>query len=673
MDIADSTEIKADSITIPITSIDTAAVLDSLRKVLAADSVIPIKLSRVKNPFSEIFISQNDLLQDNFINLYSRLGFLPNSFYRNLGTPGGINELIIHGNGFRNVSLLLDEKNINDPFTNTYDLLDFRSEEIESIEIIPNPRAFLLGNSNESLSIILNSKELYSQLPYSRIKYIEAPYDNLFIDGMFNANFHRRLNFDFGLTKHSQPGRFKNSERDLWAGKVKLSHFFSNYINWNFAYRYSKSLVRFNEGISTNKINLRPNETIEDVLYDELRAPVVNEDSYHKWTKHNLDLEVRGNFFENNRSISSLNLYFAQSQREFRDGEKESVGWKIHNDHWSKVWGAKFKQNYTLGFTEIETAVLLERKILESSFIPGKKLYNEFQSYFLTEFNLSNFIKPAFYIKYYKQKRINASHLSFGGDLTIALFNNLHFYTGASRVYYNPSPDEIAYDIYNNLYELGRRTSLYSSAAYFTDIISLTFDVFYHQNEIVRKNYNAGGYPSIAYLQSQELQNGIDKSFPKKSVRMGGSFSGRVNLWKLSLQFNSSLNKFTEENILSIFQPRITANVGLFLKDKFFHESLDLNAGIRASFFTSYNGLGFSPEKIYYTNIRTVDSLDFNYSNIKIPSNYKIDLVVSGKIKESAIVYLSIENVTNRKFYLEPFYPINDIGFRFGIAWEFLD
>jgi len=133
------------------------------------------------------------------------------------------------------------------------------------------------------------------------------------------------------------------------------------------------------------------------------------------------------------------------------------------------------------------------------------------------------------------------------------------------------------------------------------------------------------------------------------------------------------LNKFTEENILSIFQPRITANVGLFLKDKFFHESLDLNAGIRASFFSSYNGLGFSPEKIYYVNIRTVDSLDFNYSNIKIPSNYRIDLVASGKIKESAIVYLSIENVTNRKFYLEPYYPINDIGFRFGLAWEFLD
>ncbi len=669
----DTIEIKSDSIPFSISAIDTAAILDSLRKVIAADSIIPIKSYRIKTLFSENTIEQNYLLRDNYINLYSQIGFLPNSFYKNLGSPGGIGELIINGSGFRDVSLLLDETNINDPFTNTYDLLELRSEEIESIEIISNPRAFLYGSSNENVSINLISKEMYSLLPYSRIKYIEAPYDNLLVDGMFNANFHRRLNFDFGLTKHSQPGRFKNSERDLWAGKIKLTHFFSNEINWNFDYQYSKSIVRFNEGISLSKISLRPNETIGDVLYDELRAPIVNEDAYHKWTKQNISLEARGRFFNDEKSISSLNLYFAQSQREFRDGEKELAGSKIHNDHWSKVWGAKFKQNYSISFAEFEAAALLERKILESPFIPRKKLYNEFQSYFLSEFNIVDFIKPAFFLKYYKQKRLNASHFSFGGDLTITPINNLHFYAGASSVYYNPTPDEIAYDIYNNIYELGRRTSLYSSAAYLTDIISLSVDLFYHQNEIVKKNSNAGGYSSLPYLQSQEFQNGIDKTFPQKSVRMGGSVSGFVNIWKLNLQFNISLNKITEENILSIYQPRLTSNVGLFFKDKFFNESLDLNAGIRASFFTSYNGLGFSPEKIYYVNIRTVDSLDFNYSYNKIPSNYRIDLVASGKIKESAIVYLSIENVTNRKFFLEPYYPVNDIGFRFGMAWEFLD
>jgi hypothetical protein len=665
--------VNTDSIRSAPSLVDTLAILDSLRKVLAADSIIPIKSYRIKNHFSEITISQKELLENNYLNIYSQLGSLPNTFYRNLGSPGGIGELVIQGNGFRNISLLLDEKNINDPFTNTFDLLELRTEEIESIKIIPSSRAFLYGSSNESASINLNSKEMYSPLPYSRIKYIEAPYDNLLIDGMFNVNFHRRLNFDFGLTKHSQLGRYKNSEKDLWAGKIKLTHFFSNVINWNFAYRYSKSVVRFNEGVSLSKITLRPNETTNDVIYDELRAPIVNGDAYHKWTKQNLNLEMRGNFFDDEKSLSSLKLYFSQSQREFRDDEKDTVGLKIHNDHWSKIWGAKFKQNYSLNIIELEASALIERKVIESPFNPGKKLFNKFQSYFLSQFNISNSIKTAFYMKYYKQKRIRASHFSFGGDITIVPIDNIHFYAGVSRVYYNPAPDEIAYDISNNIYELGKRTSFYSRAAYMNDFSNLSVDFFYHKNEIAKANSNIGGYSSIMYLQSQEFQNGIDKSFPQKSVRMGGSVSGLLKLWKLSLHFNLSLNKFTDENVLQIYQPRITANVGLFFKDKFFDESLDLNAGIRASFFTSYNGLGFSPEKIYYVNIRTVDSLSFNYSQIKIPSNYQVDLVASGRIKESAIVYLSIENVTNRKYYLEPYYPINDIGFRFGIAWEFLD
>ncbi|MBU2447153.1 MAG: Plug domain-containing protein, partial [Bacteroidetes bacterium] len=525
----DSIIIKTDSVTSPIALIDTAAILDSLRKALAGDSVVPIKSYRIANKFSETNLSQNQLTMENYFDLYSQLSYLPNNFYRNLGSPGGIGELLIQGNGFRNVSLLLDERNINDAFTNTFDLKELRLEEIESIELIPTTRAFLYGNLNESAAINLKSKELYSQLPYSRIKYIEAPYENLLVDGMFNANFHRRLNFDFGLTKHSQPGRFKNSERDLWAGKIKLTHFISNEFNWNFAYRYSKSLIRFNEGVSLSKMILRPNETINDVIYDELLAPVVNEDAYHKWTKHNLDFEARGNFLNDHKSISSLKLYFSQSQREYRDGERELLGLKIHNDYWSKVWGAKFKQNFSINFVELEAAMLLERKILESPFIPGKKLYNEFQSYILSEINLSSSVKPSFYLKYYNQKRANASHFSFGGDISFTPIDNLHFYTGLSQVYYIPAQDEIAYDIYKNIFELGKRTSLYSRLTYANSFASLSMDYYLHHDEIAKTNSNA-----IYYSQSQELLNGIDKSYPQKSIRMGGSVSGLLKYWKLN-------------------------------------------------------------------------------------------------------------------------------------------
>ncbi len=104
-----------------------------------------------------------------------------------------------------------------------------------------------------------------------------------------------------------------------------------------------------------------------------------------------------------------------------------------------------------------------------------------------------------------------------------------------------------------------------------------------------------------------------------------------------------------------------------------FKNSLDLIAGVRLKLFSSFAGRSFSPSKLSFVDVRTYNDSLLNFSLITIPANFTIDLVASGKIKEAAIVYLSIENLLDRKFYLSPYYPTNDIQFRFGIAWEFYD
>ncbi|MCX8010158.1 MAG: putative porin [Ignavibacteria bacterium] len=644
--------------------IDTLAILDSLRKALLGDSVITIKSLRIKNPFTEHTLKPINLLTDNFYDVYNQINFLPNSFVRDLGSPSHLSEVILQGNGWRKSSYFIDGLNLNDPFTNTYDLQELRCEELQSIDLITNTRAFLYGRTNEKVSVIFNSKEFYSVQPYSRIKYIESQYNNLYLDGIFNVNVHRRINLDLGVKKHSAPGRFRNSEFDIWAGKIKLTHFLSNAINWNLAYRYIKSLYRFNEGVDVANIVLRPNENLEDVLYDEQKAPVQNSDANQTSSKHTLNLQFRGKFFDDSLSLSKADFYFIQHLREFRQGEVDTRLTKIENNHWTKLFGAKLQQNFNLGNNKFEFTANLERKIIESPFVHDKLIRNNFQSYLLWEYQISDLIVPAVYIKYLNYGK--RSSINFGGDITFYPSQNFSGYFGASYYTFYPSVDQSYYNR-DSIIE-GRTLNLYSKLTYQNDFLKLSIDYFFYQNKATEYLKR-----SILFPYSLEEINGINLIPELKSLQHGGSLSGEIKFWKTITNLSVSIIRTSEDDYATLYQPRYKINLGIYFKDRLFNNSLDLTAGLRFNYFTSYYGLGFAGEKIYYVNSKIIEGVEKNYSQIKIPSNYRLDVFASGIIKESATVYIAIENITNNKFYLEPYYPINDIGLRFGIAWEFLD
>jgi hypothetical protein len=181
----------------------------------------------------------------------------------------------------------------------------------------------------------------------------------------------------------------------------------------------------------------------------------------------------------------------------------------------------------------------------------------------------------------------------------------------------------------------------------------------------------------ISGFYSLEQGNSIlNFLFPNFTV-YGMKSSLSVNFWKfdsnIDVIYNDNKVEFNGSNFRKTLYPRYQIQYELLYRDLLFRSSLDLMAGFRIKLFSSFSGRSFSPSKLMFVDSRTYTDSLLNFSLITIPSNFTIDLVASGRIKSSAIVYLSIENLLNRKFYLIPYYPTNDIQFRFGISWEFYD
>lgn len=634
--------------------------------IIPPDSVLPIeKVS---------FLISNSQIIDKFLleraNFFSPLHLLSsrtNSFLFDPGLPSNFYELSLMQNNNRSISFILSDIELNEPLTNLFDLRDVRFDEINTIFVILPTRSFLISRFNNPSSVMFKEWRRYSPIPYTKIKYIEAPYDNLFFDGMFNVNLTPRLNFEFGVTKHNAYGRFLNSEKDLWAGKIKSTYFFSNQINLNFTYLYSKSINRFSEGVNLKNPLLAPGEPIENIIYDNQRALMLNDDAYHKWTTHSINLEGLLKPFD--ISQTQLNLYFNQSLREFRDNEHKADSLKIFHNHWSKVFGLSLKENLNYLFNNLEIKLNYERIIIESPFYFQNKLIdNHLSGYLFYQLNLLDFIQPAFYSKFSNYDHNNINYLSYGTDLTINLPYNFKFIFGFADFIQSLSYDERYFNTFNLTDNKTNNQLYFGNISYLSKNLKLSLEGFLRNTKYASE---PTGYYSI------EQNDYILNYFPSSESTFGGKFDIKYSFWKLnsslSFIYNDRIQKFNGTTYHKIIQPRYQSRLEVYFNDILFKSSLDLIAGVRINGFSSFSARNFSPSKLVLVDIRTYNDSLFNYASIKIPANFTIDLFASGRVKESAIVYLSLENVLDRKYYLIPYYPANDIQFRFGLMWEFYD
>ncbi|GAB4296168.1 MAG: hypothetical protein Kow0098_19090 [Ignavibacteriaceae bacterium] len=621
-------------------SADTIKITDSLKittgtdRLTAADSLkTEVKKDSVKHvyqmPFSSKsgIISRSEILRNDYRytgDLFNRFRF---SFNKNFGFIGHPDELFIYGTGAGGTGFIDEGVLFNNRFTGYADMNLIQSEMIDSIEVLPAPRGFLYGPYNNIVSVNFINRDIYSEQPYTRIKYYEGPFGEALAGGTFSSTLFRKFSFSFDATNRKSDDRYINTEYGSWQVKTKLKYFASDALNLTAHYSFVNSKSGFNGGVDVDSIAAN-NDDINSVIYDNILAPVISPSRSYKVKRHLFGLR---SFFNPVEYLTTdLNLYYLFTlDEDIEPLDTAENKYTIKN----KTYGLNIKQliNYAIFRLELlgnyEGGELRSISVMPGNFSDKKTDIAVISGAAIFTINLfdSTFIPSVFFKQTHQNFSSTVSgageNLSgFGADLSFLQSNSLSFYAGYSSFEH--------FLVKNNVQtiEAGARIN-------YKNLLTTDISIFNRKNFFIS---------NTSFSVSGE-ENEIS----------GLGVNSVIGLWKLKLEtaFSWYINYSGSSHLKDL--PEFNLNGGFFFEDVLFDSSLQLKAG----FTVTHTGNNYF-------------AINEQQGLIRVQSSDKIDFTATGKIREVAIVYFTWENLLNEKYYLVPYYPMPDRGIRFGLAWE---
>ncbi|MEJ2194701.1 MAG: hypothetical protein P8X73_07565 [Ignavibacteriaceae bacterium] len=627
-----SDSLKVDTVSV-IARYDTLLVDDSTRvmnKSTTVDSLVPIQnhpltdLSRTIN--KRVFYFYNYWYTGDFLRTFSL------NFIKDLAFLGQPNVSFIYGAGFGGISFMEDGVLWNNRYTNSLDLNQVQSEDVDSIEIIPSPRGFLYGPNNNPVSVNFIMKDFISTEPYSRIKYYEGPYGEAMIDGIFSAQIYEKWKLSFGVTNRSADDRYVNSAYSSWLVNAKLKYYLSNSINITALYSYVDTDVGLNGGVDVDSISKVTND-INTILYNSIIAPVVYPARINSVLNHNFGLRVQTLPFDDARA--ELSIYYKSNSNELMNDMDTLI---VKNTDENKTYGVSLNYNHHIGDMSFQVLGTYEdNNTIENNKV--EEVYNRTYDYNYLSVSaifslnlLNNFLIPSIFYNYsIKDISDNNSSSSFkksglGIDLQINFPKNFTFYFGYSG--YEQANTQTTSTI-----EFGGR--------YNNNNLKIDLKIF-SRNDFVPyylfQPYNLT--PTVLISESDDIKG------------LGLIFN--YSVWKLLLETNTS-HYFDIEGYNFYMLPDLQFTCGFFVNDMFFDNNLYLKAGFI----------------YYYTG--NINALAAKSGVVDVEPSNKLDLSVAGEIRKVAIVYFAWENLFNNEYFITPYYPMPERTIRFGVSWELFD
>lgn len=646
-------------------------------KIIQKEKLLPVKLPSSINYDSTGFILQKEKL--NYTDYRTTADYFRQSafgFNRDLGIVGQPNEVMLYGQGFKNISFINNGIDITNRLQNSFDLNLFQSESIDSIEVLPLAQGFFYSNINNVSSINFISKDFNTKQPYSRIKFYQAPFEEGMFDGIFSSNFGPRLSTFVEITNQSTDLRYTNTDYSFWSGLIRLRYLLNENINLNFSYNYSQTNQQLYGGVDVDSIKkLYLPDQFTEVLYSVDAAPVNFPDRYQKVRNHSFVLDLAARISDNN--LLNFSFYSIAGLTEFRQNEYnksslDDMAVIAYNNRY-ETYGAKLFYEHNFSFISYSSINLIEENKLSSygNYI-RRDLTNFSSAHKFLFFPNSNFVTVSIFGKYLNYDGEDNS--GYGLDGTLDISKHIKFYGGFSSfdkphsIFENITYQIISDDILTDSPSLGksRNTNIELKLIYSSDALNLSLG-FFSQNQKVKL---------ISGIVSQ------DSSKKDQAVYFKGrdTFIKGLNLnidftiWKLLFHSNTSYY-FDSESRSEFGIPEFTSTGGIYYIDTLFNNNLKLKTGINYYSIGSRNQIYFDFEK----GISTPYLIDNYYNGSVINSfeyfspEFQFDFFFSGKIQDRAIIYFVFENLLNRQYFIVPYFPKQERGIRFGVAWEFLD
>ena len=604
---------------------------DSLNAEAVRDTVVPITFS-AEYPFSAI-IPQEEIRRMNLRYAGDLFSLIPVSYKRSLGFSGLPEEMNFYGAGFGNVSYFENGILLNDRIRNVYDLNLYQTEDVDSIEVVPSPRGFLHGVFNNLASVNFITKDFVAMPPYTRIKYIESPLGEGYVDAQFNSLFSKKYIFSFDVSNRKMDAGFVNTDYSLWQAKVKLKYLYSNSLNFFLNYNFVKSDIGLNGGINYDTLATLTTEPWL-YLYNERTSPVVDRESYQKVKQHNFSLRMLAHLYE--ESTSELSFYYRFNLDEYRQNEfgrqynlltrlsdrktKTLGGIVSHQTNFS-IFNLALKGNY-------ENVDYYEYVDHFAQFNPYKTNVNVLSIDGILSCELfDKQLKPSIFGKIiFKDK---SYYSGVGIDLSFIISSNSSFYTGVSY-YYKELTANPGWVVPSGLRTPRKITT-----------------------ELGYKHTSAKTFTMLNLFYRTSFEN---------SEKYGSGITFNYTYWKIHALTNTSIVKDKIGPFEYQLLPSLTMNWKIEYRDTLFNTSLLLRTGFEAKYsskqtFAQYN---FYRKDITYSTVMPL-----------VPAWFTLDFYLSGEIQRSAMIYFSWENLLGNTYYITPYYPMPWRGIRFGIMWQF--
>lgn len=567
--------------------------------------------------------------------------FVP-GYYGYFMDVGQLNPFSFNQMAYTLTGVLRNGRPINDMIDGSVDWNLFSRNEVSEIEFSNGYANNVYGYQN-TINII--PRQLFQYRPYTEISYYQDRYDNEYFDGNFHQNFFKSLNFNFGITKHSYSGHYKNSDFDKWQGRFNLNFAPSAKLNFFANVNYAHIQKGLNEGIDPDIVNLGDKE----IMLSGTNSTMINTDAYE--IKERFDVDLGTVFTAGKSSFSKIQFYVSNSMRHYRDEENRSGANGVYtknNYHWIN-YGVKL--NEQLNFKLKNSLRLLLNSEAEYSNLTKQKDYlpPEITYYYhshsirlLQEANLAlnNIIVGGFVNFYTPETNVEAS------------FSQLTMTPGAKVRYRYIFGDSSAINI-KGIYNY-KDDHVNISASVNNKLFNAGAELYYYRT----KTYIY--YPTIISLHEYKEFKGINGYID-------------VYLKPVRIKVNHSYNL---QNEYSVLNPEHSGIVQLSWEDNAFKNKLEYKIGLVTRYWSAYSAMEYSG---YFNDVSPYKLFENGILyDLKIPANATLDFFIMGKIGK-ATIGLTFENILDRIIYNTGVYPFMDRGgllnamSRFNVTWNFFD
>lgn len=653
----------------------TAAVFDTAAIAVKADSlakkkrpaIIPLpKEIRRQTPSRYIDHSEVSFNYHNYAG--DLLNYSPAVFTRYQGQTGNPHETTVYGEGFGNVSYMQDGVLLNSRLTNVFYLSDIQTGNIDSIEVVRAPRGFMYGvfSNSAAVNFITRSNPTVdsSKLPYTRIKYYQAPGEEAMINFMYNSYITRNFIVSAEITnqkKDSTTSSFFNEEFWTWMASTSLRYMPDNKTNIIFSYDFLHDQTHTNFGLDRDSV-FRMARRDAGSFYDQIKslagdaqAPVISKQFHEKVISHKYTLRMLNEISDALSTRAAL--YYQKQEDEYGYGP----GSMRNNDYAN--FGFLAEVTLRQGISELTASAGYDNIDTDAYFISGGRYL--FASGLYSMKLMQGRLIPSVYAKY--TRVVEDNYTGWGADVRYRISGMVSVYLGASGYKRTPA-----------LPMAGSRFSGYITNAeagidYKTPGLQAELSFSYIKNRDMLWYNPLADYlcyvSDDVYRKTYSVSLKLDARYGKMLFESTSAMYYSWSNYPAAVAIIDGRPVLNNTERRMYLMPEYVARMGLYYTDVMFDNSLRLKTGFSASLTGMQNEYYYDREYPQRKMLFTVGATP----ELVVRPAAVLNYVLTAQIRERAVIYLRYENLTDEKYYITPYYIMPERGMRLGVSWEFLN